>query len=106
MQIALAQVGKSYVSGATGPNAFDCSGLVFYVFNQAGIKVPRLTSDGYMSAATRITRAELQPGDLIIGRGHIGIFVGNGMMVDASTPRGGVKHRSIDTVPPIAYGRL
>jgi len=106
VQIARAQVGKTYRSGATGPDAFDCSGLVFYVFNQAGISVPRLTSDGYFAAAAHISRSELQPGDLVVGRGHIGIYVGGGQMVHASTPRGGVKLAPIDVVPSIGYGRL
>ncbi len=107
VQMARAQLGKSYRSGATGPNAFDCSGLVYYVFNHAGVSLPRLTSDGYLAAAKRISRSELQPGDVVVGRGHIGIYVGGGQMVHASTPRGGVKQSPIDAPgTPIGYGRL
>lgn len=106
VQIALNQVGKSYAPGATGPGAFDCSGLVFYVFNQAGVRVPRLTSDGYYARYAKISRSELQPGDLVVSSGHIGIYVGNGQMVHASTPRGGVKRASMDAPRPFAYVRI
>lgn len=107
VSIALAQVGKSYVSGAEGPNAFDCSGLVYYVFNQAGVKIPRLSSDGYFAKYAHVSKASLQPGDVVVYPGHIAIYVGNGEIVSASTPRGGVKHYGM-TMPgsPIGYARI
>lgn len=104
--VARAQVGKRYVSGGTGPNAFDCSGLVYYVFNQAGISIPRLTSDGYYAKYTKISRSQLQPGDLVVSSGHIGIYVGGGQMVHASTPRGGVKLASMEAPRPVGFVRV
>lgn len=109
VSIALAQVGKAYRSGATGPNAFDCSGLVDYVFNQAGIHVPRLTAAGYFSKYPHVSQGDLQPGNVVEyrGGGHIAIYVGDGMIVSASTPRGGVKHVSLNEPGhPTGFARL
>lgn len=87
--LAMAQIGKAYVYGATGPNAFDCSGLVQYVFSNNGKNVPRTAVAQGMSA-TPISRADIQPGDIIWTDFHIGIYVGNGKMVHASSPSTGV----------------
>lgn len=107
VSIAKAQVGKRYVSGAEGPNAFDCSGLVYYVFNHAGISIPRLSSDGYYAKYRHVSRGELQPGDLVVYPGHIAIYVGNGNIVSASTPRGGVKHYGMNSPGRIkGYARI
>lgn len=88
---ARAQIGKRYVWGATGPNAFDCSGLVVAAFARVGISLPHYT--GTLSARGRaVSRSQLQPGDLIFPHaGHVGIYVGGNQMVHASTPKGGVK---------------
>lgn len=107
VSLALAQVDKPYVYGATGPNAFDCSGLVDWVFNQAGTHIPRLTAQGYYAKYQHVSSDDLRPGDLIIFSGHIGIYVGNGQMVHAAEPRNGVRLSSI-TAPghPIGYARI
>lgn len=105
VSIALAQVGKGYVYGAVGPNVFDCSGLVYFVFNQAGIKVPRLDNLGYYTNYTHVVSPS--PGDVVVFSGHIGIYVGNGEMVHAARPGEGVKLSSIDSPgKPIGYARL
>jgi cell wall-associated NlpC family hydrolase len=96
VDVAIDQLGKPYRYGATGPNAFDCSGLVYYVLNRAGIHVPRLTSDGYYRLFAKTTRAALVPGDLAVYPDHIAIYVGGGNIIAATTPRGGVKRQSID----------
>ncbi len=84
---ALAQVGKPYAWGATGPNAYDCSGLTFSSYAAAGVTLPR-TSRAQSTAGVPVDRANLQPGDLIFFYspvGHVGMYVGNGQMVHSST---------------------
>ncbi len=82
---ALAQVGKPYSWGATGPSAYDCSGLMVASYSAVGIGLPR-TSGAMMSAGYAVSYADLQPGDLIIsyGGGHVGMYIGGGQMVHAS----------------------
>ncbi|MGI5244385.1 NlpC/P60 family protein [Dactylosporangium sp. CA-139066] len=88
---ALAQVGKRYSFGHVGPDAFDCSGLVFAAYRMIGLYLPRSTY-GLARWGRPVQRSELQPGDLVFpSTGHVGIYVGNGRMVHASTERGGVK---------------
>lgn len=87
---ALAQVGKSYAWGAAGPNSFDCSGLVYWSFTQAGWNIPRTTSGGYGNMGKAVTWAGIQPGDLIWNYSHIAIYVGNGRVVEAANSRVGV----------------
>jgi cell wall-associated NlpC family hydrolase len=83
---ALSKVGKPYRWGASGPNAFDCSGLVKWSFAQAGKALPR-TSRAQSTAGTPVSRANLQPGDLVFFYkpiSHVGIYIGNGKIVHAS----------------------
>src|SRR3712207_9414862 len=61
---ALAQVGDRYVYGATGPNSFDCSGLTGFAYKAAGISIPR-TSKAQSGFGTPVSKANLQPGDLV-----------------------------------------
>ena len=86
---ARAQLGKPYVWGAEGPNTFDCSGLVYYVYGQNGVKMPR-SSREQANVGTTVSQSQLQPGDLIFsstdGSGkvtHVGIYIGNGQMIHA-----------------------
>lgn len=87
---ALSQKGKPYTWGATGPNSFDCSGLVFWAYQQAGVKIGRTTASGYSTFGQPITLAEAQAGDVVtfFGYGyvcHIGIFIdNNGTVVHAA----------------------
>ncbi|WP_238011351.1 C40 family peptidase [Dactylosporangium sp. AC04546] len=88
---AMAQVGKGYRYGSTGPDRFDCSGLVVAAYRRIGVNLPRSTS-GLVGRGRPVTRAELRPGDLVFpSSGHVGIYIGGGRMVHASTERGGVK---------------
>ena len=85
---ALAQVGKPYVWGAAGPSAFDCSGLAVYAFKAAGRALPH-SSRTLSTMGTQVSRAALQPGDLVFFYSpvsHVGVYIGNGQMVHASTP--------------------
>ncbi len=86
MSNALSKVGKPYRWGASGPNAFDCSGLVKWSFAQAGRSMPR-TSRAQSVTGTPVSRANLQPGDLVFFYkpiSHVGIYIGNNKVVHAS----------------------
>ena len=88
-QKALSQLGKRYWWGAEGPNYYDCSGLVYWAHNQAGVKIGRTTAAGYSQSGKSVTRSQLQPGDVITfsygsGVAHIGIYIGGGSFVHAS----------------------
>jgi cell wall-associated NlpC family hydrolase len=92
---ARAQVGKRYVWATSGPNTFDCSGLVVAAYRKVGVSLPHQTG-GLAGRGRSVSRAQLQPGDLVFpSSGHVGIYVGGGLMVHASTPKGGVKLSSI-----------
>jgi cell wall-associated NlpC family hydrolase len=83
---AMSKLGKPYVWGATGPNAFDCSGLVQAAFHAAGISLPRTTRT-IISRGTPVSRSALQRGDLIWpSAGHMGIYLGDGMFIHAPQP--------------------
>jgi peptidoglycan endopeptidase LytE len=94
--IAMAQLGKPYIWGATGPSGFDCSGLVYFVHRQAGIPLSRGMMGQY-TAGPRIPQNQLEPGDIVFfsntympGLSHNGIYIGGGKFVHASDPSVGV----------------
>ncbi|WP_433057874.1 C40 family peptidase [Dactylosporangium sp. CS-033363] len=88
---AMAQVGKGYVFGSVGPDVYDCSGLVYAAYRRLGISLPRSTG-GLAHMGRPVSRGELQPGDLVFPTsGHVGIYIGGGRIVHASTERDGVK---------------
>lgn len=83
----LTRVGDPYVWGATGPDQFDCSGLVQWAFRHVGINLPR-TSQEQATVGTPVSRDQLQPGDVVFfysDASHVGIYAGNGMILHAST---------------------
>jgi cell wall-associated NlpC family hydrolase len=85
LRAALTQRGKPYVWGAAGPDSYDCSGLVMWAFAQEGISLPHYTGDQWNSGM-HVSRANLEPGDLVFffaDISHVGIYIGNGLMVDA-----------------------
>ena len=85
LRAALTQRGKPYVWGAAGPDSYDCSGLVMWAFAQEGIELPHYTGDQWNSGM-HVSRANLEPGDLVFffaDISHVGIYIGNGLMVDA-----------------------
>ncbi|WP_315560813.1 NlpC/P60 family protein [Actinomyces gerencseriae] len=102
--IAMQYVGRPYVSGAAGPDAFDCSGLVQYVYAQMGISLPR-TAQAQGSAGRLVSAAEAQPGDIVYFGHHVGIYAGDGKMIDAGTESTGVVYRDIYETP-IGYVRV
>ena len=93
VQYALSQVGDRYVAAASGPSAFDCSGLTMTAWRQAGVSLPHYSRSQY-SVTRRIPLSQAQPGDLVFyfgnGARHVGMYIGNGKMVHAANPRTGV----------------
>lgn len=101
LQAALTQLGKPYVWGATGPDSFDCSGLVQWAYARVGKQVPR-TSGAQAAGGVPVSRENLQPGDIVVfypGQSHVGIYAGNGNIVHASTFGVPVKVESMDGMP-------
>jgi peptidoglycan DL-endopeptidase CwlO len=98
---ALAQVGDSYVYGAAGPNAFDCSGLTMMAWAQAGVGLPHSSGAQYGSGP-HIAMGDLRPGDLVFYYNpisHVGIYIGNGMIVHAANPGKGVIVSAVSSMP-------
>jgi cell wall-associated NlpC family hydrolase len=83
-QIALQYLGVPYVWGGASPSGFDCSGLVMYVYAQLGVSLPHYTVAQW-NATLPISQSQMAPGDLVFfnGLSHVGIYIGNGQMVDA-----------------------
>lgn len=81
--VAKKQIGDPYRYGATGPHAFDCSGLVQFAWKKAGVKIPRVTYSQFARIKKKVSYKNLQPGDLMFfrGLGHVGMYVGKGKMI-------------------------
>lgn len=87
IQAALSRIGSPYSWGGSGPGAFDCSGLVMWSFQQAGISLPH-SSQALANGGQPVSTDQMQPGDLVTyysDASHVGIYIGDGMMVHAST---------------------
>ncbi|WP_436737356.1 C40 family peptidase [Streptomyces sp. BBFR102] len=98
-----AQVGDAYVMGGTGPNSWDCSGLVQAAFKQVGVDLPR-TSQAQSTAGTQVGTANLQVGDILYwgGQGsayHTGVYIGDGKYLDAANPSKGVVIQDLSGYP-------
>ncbi|MEU9476410.1 NlpC/P60 family protein [Streptomyces sp. NPDC048191] len=97
LAFARAQIGKPYVWGATGPDSYDCSGLTQAAWRAAGVTLPRTTYD-QVDAGTTVSLADARPGDLVFfydDISHVGIYIGNGMMIHAPKPGAYVREESI-----------
>lgn len=94
VEIASSLVGIPYVWGGTTPSGFDCSGFTSYVYAQVGITLPR-TSGDQRYAGVEVPRDQAQPGDLIWSPGHISIYAGGNLQVDAPTPGKSIQIREI-----------
>lgn len=98
LSVAKSKLGCPYVWGAKGPNAFDCSGFVYWCLNQVGVRQSYITSSGWRNVGkyTKISNYNnLQAGDIIVVSGHVGIVAEGGTVVDASSSSAGVVHRSL-----------
>ena len=100
IKIAESKLGCKYVRGAKGPNSFDCSGFVYWCLNQAGVRQSYMTSIIWRSCSKykRInSMSALKRGDILVFRGesmstgHVGIYLGDGKMIDASSSQGQVR---------------
>lgn len=102
LNFAMAQLGKPYVFGAAGPNAYDCSGLTMAAWNAAGVSLPHSSRNQYYAVSNKVSSSDLQPGDLVIFYGsmhHVGIYAGNGMVVHAPNSRSVVKYEAVANMP-------
>lgn len=97
--VAKKQIGDPYRWGATGPGAFDCSGLVQFAWRKAGVKLPRTTWSQKSSVKKKISWKAMQPGDLVFtsGGGHVGIYVGHGKMIHSPNSGSRVRIDKLDT---------
>ncbi len=100
---ALSKQGAAYVWGATGPSTFDCSGLMVWAYAKAGVSLPR-TSQSQATVGTNVGTdwRNAQPGDLVVyynDRHHVGMYIGNGLVVHAPRTGDVVKTMKADTLP-------
>ena len=104
---AMAQVGKAYVYGAAGPSAFDCSGLTMRAWGSAGVSLPH-SSAAQFGSGRHIAASDLEPGDLVFYYhpiSHVGMYIGNGLIVNAENPSVGVKVTGLYSMPYVGAVR-
>lgn len=99
-------IGNPYVSGGTSlTNGADCSGFIYRLYADYGYRVPR-TSSQLRSVGSEVSYSEAQPGDIICYEGHVGMYIGGGMIVHASTQRTGIKVSNAQYRPILAVRRV
>jgi peptidoglycan DL-endopeptidase LytF len=103
VDIGMQYVGYRYAWGGTTPKGFDCTGFLYYVYNKAGVRMPR-DMGAQLGSGPRVSTKELQPGDLLFwsntykrGLSHAGIYIGNGKFVHAENESTGVVVSSMNT---------
>jgi cell wall-associated NlpC family hydrolase len=94
LAFARSQVGSRYVSGGEGRGGYDCSGFTKQAYAHAGLALPH-SSGAQAARAHSISRSQARAGDLVVGSGHVGIYMGGGMMIDAGNHRVGVVYRRL-----------
>lgn len=101
IEAAYSELGKPYIWGAVGPDAFDCSGLMQHVWSSAGVMLPR-TSQEQAAAGQTVPLSAIEPGDLVVyfsGRTHVGMYVGNGLIIHAPRPGSAVQFAPVTSMP-------
>ncbi|WP_142254121.1 NlpC/P60 family protein, partial [Mycobacterium sp. NS-7484] len=101
IQAALSRIGSPYSWGAAGPSSFDCSGLVMWAFQHAGISLPH-SSQAMARGGQPVSTDSMQPGDVVTyysDASHVGIYIGDGMMVHASTYGTPVRVAPVNNAP-------
>jgi cell wall-associated NlpC family hydrolase len=101
IEAAYAELGKPYEWGAVGPDGFDCSGLMQHAWGEAGVMLPR-TSQEQADAGQSVPLSEIEPGDLVIyfaGRTHVGMYVGDGLVIHAPHPGAPVRFAPVGSMP-------
>jgi cell wall-associated NlpC family hydrolase len=110
---AQAQLGKPYLWGGTGPDAFDCSGLVMMAYRAGGMNIPRTSQEQY-AAGPQIPASQAQPGDLVFfagsdgtiaAPGHVGLVIGKGMMIEAYATGFPIRIASYTNRDPVGFTR-
>jgi cell wall-associated NlpC family hydrolase len=93
VRFARKQIGKPYRWGATGPDAYDCSGLVQKSWRKAGVRLPRVTYSQYDDVRRKVSMKKLRPGDLVFfhGRGHVGMYVSKNRFIHAPNSRKSIR---------------
>lgn len=107
ISFACSQIGKPYSWGASGPGAWDCSGLTMVAWQQAGVSLPHNAAQ-QRGVTRQIDRSELRPGDLVFFKSdlsHVGMYAGDGWMVHAPQSGQPVQMAPIDQLPIHSYGR-
>lgn len=106
-------LGKPYVWGTQGPNTFDCSGFVYYVYNKCGIKIHRTTAQGLYNMSSKLKKDQAASGDLVFfgssksGITHVGIYMGSGKFIHAPSTGDVVKITKVSVMNnTIGYGRI
>lgn len=109
VRLAKSKMNSTYQWGAVGPSKFDCSGFAYWLYNQAGVKIPRLTSSLYAARSVAVSQEDLLPGDLVFFHtpvSHMGVYIGDGMMAEAASSDLDMRISSVNRASLVKFGRL
>jgi cell wall-associated NlpC family hydrolase len=108
VRYAMAQVGKPYAHGGTGPGSFDCSGLTYRAWARAGVRIPR-TSQQQWRQLPRVSVSRLRPGDVVVyfrEASHVALYMGGGKVIQATRPGSDVQIAPLDSDPILGAVRI